>query len=112
MANAIGILAVKGGNDVEVIGRDTAKAAALVEALGNGATAGTWGATPAGDIVILAVLFDTAVPTVSQFGEALAGKIIVDITQPHQPRVTGLAVPDGTSIAQWSTRPPPKAPMS
>ena len=100
MASAIGALALKGGNTVEIIGRDTAKAAALASALGNGATAGTWGATPAGDIVILAVLFDSAVPTVSQYGDALAGKIIVDITNPFNPSVTGLAVPDDTSIAK------------
>ena len=64
MASAIGALALKGGNTVEVIGRDAAKAAALAEALGGGATVGTWGAAPAGDIVILAVLFDSAVPVV------------------------------------------------
>ncbi|GFG85042.1 NAD(P)-binding domain-containing protein [Mycolicibacter algericus] len=72
MASAIGTLAVKGGNAVEIIGRDAAKAAALAGTLGNGATAGTGGATPTGDIVILAVLFDSAVPIASQFGDALA----------------------------------------
>ena len=100
MASAIGALAVKGGNAVEVMGRDAAKAAALASALGNGATAGTWGAAPAGDIVILAVLFDNAVPVVSQYGDALAGKIIVDITNPFNASATGLAIPDDTSIAQ------------
>ena len=82
MARTIGTLALKGGNTVEVIGRDPAKAADLAKPLGGGATAGTWGAVPAGDIVILAVLFDSAVPVVSQYGDALAGKIIVDITNP------------------------------
>jgi hypothetical protein len=100
MASAIGALAVKGGNTVEIIGRDRAKAAALASALGNGATAGTWGGAPAGDIVIVAVLFDSAVPVVSEYGDALANKIIVDITNPFNPSVTGLAVPDDTSIAQ------------
>src|ERR1700722_1217830 len=100
MASAIGALAVKGGNAVEVMGRDAAKAAALASALGNGATAGTWGAAPAGDIVILAVLFANAAPVVSQYGDALAGKIIVDITTPFNASATGLAIPDDTSIAQ------------
>jgi predicted dinucleotide-binding enzyme len=100
MAGAIGALALKGGNTVEIVGRDAAKAAALVRALGDGATAGTWGAAPAGDIVILAVLFEGAVPVVSEYGEALAGKIVVDITNPFNPSATGLAVPDGTSVAQ------------
>jgi 8-hydroxy-5-deazaflavin:NADPH oxidoreductase len=100
MASAIGTLAVKGGSAVEIIGHDTAKTEALAGELGNGATAGTWGATPIGEIVILAVLFDSAVPVVSEFGDALAGKIIVDITNPFNPSVTGLAVPDDTSNAR------------
>jgi predicted dinucleotide-binding enzyme len=100
MASAIGGLAVKGGNAVEVIGRDQAKTAALAGALGNGATAGTWGDAPAGDIVILAVLFDSAVPIVTEYGEALAGKVIVDITNPFNSSVTGLAIPADTSIAK------------
>ena len=107
MAGAIGALAVKGGNAVEVMGRDAAKAATLASTLGNGATAGTCGAAPAGEIVILAVLFDSAVPVVSQYGDALAGKIIVDITNPFNPSVTGLAVPDDTSIAQMVAKAAP-----
>ena len=54
MARAIGARAVEGGNAVEVIGRDAAKAKDLAAALGGGATAGTFGTAPAGDIVILA----------------------------------------------------------
>ena len=100
MASALAGRALAGGNAVEIIGRDPVKAKELAAALGNGATAGTWGAAPAGEIVILAVLFDSAVPVVSQYGDALAGKIIVDITNPFNASVTGLAVPDDTSIAQ------------
>ena len=107
MASAIGALAVKGGNAVEVISRDAAKAEGLARALGNGATAGTWGAAPAGDIVILAVPYASAVPVVSQYGDALAYKVIVDITNPFNPSATGLAVPDGTSIAQMVTKAAP-----
>ena len=100
MANAIGTLALKGGNTVEVIGRDADKAGALARALGGGATAGTWGATPTGNIVILAVLFAGAVPVVREYGEALADKIVVDITNPFNADATGLAVPHDTSVAQ------------
>jgi predicted dinucleotide-binding enzyme len=107
MASAIGAQALKGGNAVEIVGRDAAKAAALARALGDGATAGTWGAAPGGDIVILAVLFDSAVPVVSQYGNALDGKIIVDITNPFNPSATGLAIPDDTSIAQMVAKAAP-----
>ena len=100
MARTIGALAVAGGNTVEVIGRDQSKAAELAKTLGGGTTVGGFGAVPAGDIVILAVLFASAVPAVSEFGDALAGKTIVDITNPFNDSGTGLAVPADTSIAQ------------
>ncbi len=100
MASAIGGLAVEAGHTVEVIGRDAAKADALARTLGDGATAGTWGAAPAGDIVVLAVLFESAVPVVDQLGDALDGKILVDITNPFTPGASGLAVPHDTSVAQ------------
>ena len=38
MARAIGTLAAAGGNTVEIMGRDQAKAADLAKALGDGAT--------------------------------------------------------------------------
>ncbi|KLU27228.1 hypothetical protein EOS_05435, partial [Caballeronia mineralivorans PML1(12)] len=50
MAAAIGGLAAKAGHTVEVMSRDAAKARALAEQVGAGATTGTFGAAPAGDI--------------------------------------------------------------
>lgn len=100
MARAIGARALEAGNTIEIIGRDVGRAAASARALGNGATAGTWGATPTGDIVILAVLYAAAVPVVSEFGESLAGKIVVDITNPFNADATGLAIPQDTSVAR------------
>ena len=100
MARAIGARAVKGGNDVEVASRDAAKAEALARTLGGGATTGKFGAVPVGDIVILAVLYDSAVPVVAQYGDALAGKVIIDITNPFNADASGLVTADGTSIAQ------------
>lgn len=100
MAKAIGTLALKGGNSVEIIGRNADKAGALAGALGNGATLGTWGAAPTGDIVILAVLYAGAVPVAKEYGEALADKIVVDITNPFNADGTGLAIPYDTSVAQ------------
>lgn len=100
MARAIGALAVAGGNTVEVIGRDGSKAADLAKALGGGATTGEFGAAPAGDIVIVALLYANVVPVVAQYGDALAGKVIVDISNPFNSAADGLAIPEDTSIAQ------------
>jgi len=100
MASTIGALAVAGGNTVEVIGRDQSKAADLAKALGGSATTGEFGAVPAGDIVIVALGYANVVPVVTQYGNALAGKVIVDICNPVNSTGDGLAIPDGTSIAQ------------
>lgn len=99
MARTIGALAVAGGNTVEVMGRDPSKADALAKALGGGTTTGTWGDVPSGDIVILALLYDGVVPVVREFGDALAGKVIV-ISNPFNSTFDGLAHSDQTSIAQ------------
>jgi len=100
MARTIGTLAVAGGNTVEVMGRDQSKADDLVKALGGGATPGKWGAVPAGDIVITALLYDGVVPVVAEYGDALAGKVIVDISNPFNSAADGLAHGEDTSIAQ------------
>ena len=100
MARTIATLAVAGGNTVEVVGRDQSKAADLAKALGGSTTTGEFGAVPAGDIVIVALLYANVVPVVAQYGNALAGKVIVDICNPVNSAGDGLAIPDGTSIAQ------------
>lgn len=101
MARILAARALDGGNAVEVLARDEAKAAGLAADLGPGATAGAPGAVPAGDIVILAVPYDSAVPVVSKYGDALAGKIIVDISNPFdQAGFTRLVTPAGSSAAQ------------
>ena len=100
MARTIGARALAGGNTVEVMGRDQSKAADLAKALGDGATTGEWGTAPAGDIVIVALLYDGVVPVVAQYGDALAGKVIVDISNPFNAAFDGLAHSEETSIAQ------------
>ena len=82
MAAAIGGLAVKAGHTVELASRNAARAQALADQLGTGATTGTFGAVPAGDIVILAVPYAVVLDVVKQYGEALVGKLLVDITNP------------------------------
>lgn len=104
MARILGTRALAGGNTVEVIGPDAAKAAALASELGGGATAGTTGSAPAGDIVILAVPYASAAPVVRQYGDALAAKIIVDISNAFDLAGTGLVTPDGSSAAEETAK--------
>jgi 8-hydroxy-5-deazaflavin:NADPH oxidoreductase len=100
MAAAIGTRAAKHGHTVELMSRNTAKAQALAEQIGRGATVGTFGARPAGDIVIVAVLYQSAVDVVAHYGDALAGKTLVDITNPFNADASGLMTTPGSSVSQ------------
>src|SRR5476651_563091 len=100
MAAAIGGRIAKAGHTLEVVSRDPAKAQALADQLAAGAATGTYGAAPAGDIVILAVPYSSAAAVVADFGDALIGKVIIDITNPVAPDLSGLVTPPGSSGAQ------------
>lgn len=107
MAAAIGGRAASAGYAVEIISRDPAKARALADRLAAGATTGTYGATPAGDIVIVAVPYASAASVVAGYGDALDGKVIVDITNPISADATGLVSPAGSSGAEEIARAAP-----
>jgi 8-hydroxy-5-deazaflavin:NADPH oxidoreductase len=100
MAAAIADRIAKAGHTVEVVSRDPTKARALADQLAAGATTGTYGAAPAGDIVILAVPYTSAAAVVAEYGDALDGKLIIDITNPVAPDLSGLVTPRGGSGAQ------------
>jgi predicted dinucleotide-binding enzyme len=71
----------------------------LAAALG-GATVGMTDTAPAGDIVILAVPYASAAAVIGQYGNALHGKVVVDITNPITADFTGFLTPEGSSGAQ------------
>jgi predicted dinucleotide-binding enzyme len=104
MAAAIGSRIAKAGYTVQVISRDPAKARALADRLAAGATTGTYGGAPAGDIVILAVPYSGAAAAVADHGDALDGKVIVDVSNPVSPDLTGLVTPHGSSGAQETAK--------
>jgi predicted dinucleotide-binding enzyme len=100
MAAAIGGRIATAGHIVEVVSRDPAKARARADQIAAGAITGMYGAAPAGDIVILAVPYAHAAAVVAEYGDALDGKVIIDITNPIAPDLSGLVTPDGSSGAQ------------
>lgn len=104
MAAAIGDRIAKAGHSVEVISRDPAKAKALADRLAAGATTGGYGATPSGDIVILAVPYSGAAAAVADFGETLAGKVIIDVANPVASDLSGLVTPHGSSGAEETAK--------
>jgi predicted dinucleotide-binding enzyme len=109
MATTIGTRAAKHGHTIEVMSRNTVKAQAVADQIGNGTTVGRYGATPAGDIVILAVLYAGAVEVVAHYGDALAGKILVDIANPFNADASGLMTTEGNSVTQQIAAAAPKS---
>lgn len=105
MARTLGALAIRGGHAVEIMGRDRSKATELAKTLGDRAKAGTWGAAPVGEIVIVAVLHSGVVPAVAAYGDALAGKIVVDISNPLKETAT-----DWTTKGSRRSRKKPRRP--
>jgi len=55
---------------------------------------------PAGDIVILAVPYSAVLDVMKQYGEALAGKLLVDITNPVAPDLTSFVTLEDSFGAQ------------
>ena len=106
MARALAGRALSGGNAVEIVGRDPVRAKELATALG-GATVGTVGTAPAGDIVILAVPYASTAAVIGEYGDALDGKVVVDITNPITPISRGFLTPEGASSAQEIANRPP-----
>jgi predicted dinucleotide-binding enzyme len=109
MANAIGTRAAQHGHTIELMSRDPAKAQALADQIGHGAAVGTFGARPAGDIVFVAVLYQSAVDVVTHYGDALDGKILIDITNPFNADASGIVTTEGNSVSQQIAAAAPKS---
>lgn len=102
MARGIGSRLVAGGHEVTVLGKETADAEAVVSDIdGDGsANAGHSGDEIGDDVVILAVYYPDAMAAVEQYGEALSGKVVVDITNPVNETSDDLVTPPDSSAAQ------------
>lgn len=101
MARGIGTRAVAAGRSLQILAQDETKAAALAAELGDSVTTGPADAVPAGSIVVLAVPYDAARQIVTRLGASLAGKTVVDITNPIDfSTFDTLVVAAGTSAAE------------
>lgn len=106
MARGIGTRALAGGHNVTLVGHEPGKAENLATELqgiakgGAKVQAAPSGAPLNGDVVILAVPYTAAASVVQQYGDQLAGKIIVDITNPVDFSTMSPAVAPGTSGAE------------
>jgi NADPH-dependent F420 reductase len=101
MGRGIGTRVVAGGHQVEIVDRDPADAQQLAEDLGGSATALDPGARFGGEVVVFAVYYPGIKDAVRQYVDQLAGKAVVDITNPIDTQTWDrLATPPGTSSAE------------
>jgi predicted dinucleotide-binding enzyme len=104
MARGIAGRALAGGHDVQILARDPERAQALGHDLDASSTGGL-DEVPSGDIVFLAVPYEAALSVVRDLGDRLAGKIVVDITNPVDfATFTGMVTPADTSAGQEISR--------
>jgi 8-hydroxy-5-deazaflavin:NADPH oxidoreductase len=100
MGRGIGTRAVAGGHEVEVIDNDPAEASALADELGGSATAADMGSV-AGEIVVFAMYYPATLAAAAEYGDQLAGKVVVDVSNPVDfETMDALAVPADTSGAE------------
>lgn len=100
MGRGIGTRVVAGGHEVEIIDNNPADAKALADELGGLATAGEKSSIE-GEIVVLAVYFPFNLAAVEEYGDLLAGRVVIDISNPLDfETMDGLAIPPDTSAAE------------
>ena len=104
MARGIGHRLVAGGHAVTVIGRDMEDAQQLAAELGALASARGLDEDLQGEVVVLAVWYAAVADIVGKLGQQLAGKIVVDITNPLNATYDGLVTAPGTSAAEENAR--------
>jgi NADPH-dependent F420 reductase len=99
MARGIGSRVIAGGHDLTVVGKEAEKAQAVISDIGGEGSAGVADADARieGDVVVLAVYYPDARSFVEEHGDQLAGKVVVDITNPVNETFDDLVVPPDSS---------------
>ncbi|MGC5165531.1 NADPH-dependent F420 reductase [Luteimicrobium sp. DT211] len=109
MARAVGGVARAAGAELQVVSRDPTEARTVTTELGTG-TPGTLGDPLTGEIVVLALPFRAATEIAAQQADALAGRVVVDLTNPVDfATFDSLVVPADASAAAAIAEAAPQA---
>jgi len=106
MGRGIGTRLLSGGHTVTLVDREPDSAAALAEQIASSADkdanvkTASFGSPINDQIVILAVPYDATGSIIEQYGSKLAGKTVVDISNPLNATFDGLAIQADTSAAE------------
>lgn len=109
MAAGLAAVWATAGHAISIGARDLSKAAALADKVGHGAVGGgISAAAKLADVVVLAVPYGAVADALQQAG-GLAGKVLVDISNPISPDYKELVVGHTTSAAQEIQKLAPQA---
>jgi len=109
MASGLAVILAKAGNNVTLASRDVAKARSVAAELGNNIAAGSFAeAANTADTIVLAVPYEAAADVIAAAG-GLAGKIVIDITNPLTADYSGLTIGHSTSAAEEIQKSAPSA---
>ena len=106
MGRGIGHRIVAGDHSLTIVDRDPEEAKQLAEELRSAAEGGATvqadgpGTEPRGEVVVLAVYYPGDLEIVRDLGDRLAGKVVVDISNPLNQTFDGLATEPGSSAAE------------
>ena len=100
MARGIATRALAGGHARDAAGTEQAKAEALGAELPGEVRAGAVGDPLSGDVVVLAVWYQAVPDVLARYGDQLAGKVVVDITNPVDPDTYAPLTVEAGSVAQ------------
>jgi len=106
MGRGIGTRLLSGGHTVTLVDREPDSAAALAEQIAPSAKKGAsvkialFGDPIEDQVVILAVPYGATSSIIERYGSKLAGRTVVDISNPLNASYDGLAVPADTSAAE------------
>ena len=99
MGSALAKQLARAGHQVRITSREPAKARAVADAVSGSTVVAAKDAVTGSDVVIVATGFADAVPALRSLG-SLAGKIVIDITNPLTPDYMGLTVGFSSSAAE------------
>jgi predicted dinucleotide-binding enzyme len=100
MGKALATRAVAGGHRVTLLGTAPEKAQGVAQELSAAVRPGTVGDPISGDVVVLAVWYPAVAEVLARYGDQLAGKVVVDITNPIDPEAFEPLKLDAGSVAQ------------
>ena len=100
MARGIATRALAAGHSVTLLGTEAGKAVALAGELSGNVRAGAVGDPLDGDVAVLAVWYQALDDVLGRYGDQLAGRVVVDITNPVDPRTFRPLTVEAGSAAQ------------